>query len=265
MVGKIGVIGFGNIGTAILQGLIAKGVPPAVLYAHDKRPEQMQRAEALRINMTKTNAELVKNSDIIIIAVKPPNMKEVLTEIAPVIDDKLVISVAAAITIDFIEKHLKTARVVRVMPNAPALIGEGAAAFACGAKVTEDDEHTVIDIFKSMGMCFKVDNDHLIDTVTALSGCGPAYTAYLMNFFVEEAVKSGLPRDIAFKLAAQTVIGAGKLMLALGKTPEEVIKSVMTKGGATELALGIFEKRKIGKIIAEAFKASEERSRDMSK
>jgi pyrroline-5-carboxylate reductase len=213
---KIAFLGGGNMAEALMKGLIAAGTAkPDQILVTDISSE---RLEHLRKNygiiIQKSNIEAAREAGIILLSVKPQVIEKVLGEIAPAIDGKkLVISIAAGIVIAKIEKVLKDgSRVVRVMPNTPALVLAGAAALAGGKNATADDLALAQSIFNSVGRSVVVD-EKLMDAVTGLSGSGPAYVFMIIDALSDAGVKAGLPRQLALELAAQTVYGAAKMVL----------------------------------------------------
>ena len=263
----IAFLGAGNMGEALIRGLLAaKTVMPSRIVAADVRPERLgELAKAYGIRTTDDNAKAVAEADIVLLAVKPQQMSAVLAPLKSAnADRKLFISIVAGVTTARIEGELggKT-RVVRVMPNTPALVGAGAAALAKGANATDDDLATAESILKAVGITARVE-ERFIDAVTALSGSGPAYVFYMTEAMIKAGVAAGLDADMAKKLAIQTVCGAAKLLVESGEEPESLRRKVTSPGGTTEAALKVMSERKLAEIFAEAIKAAEQRSRELS-
>ena len=260
-------LGAGNMGEALIRGLLsAKTVLPSQIIATDVRAEQREfLAKKFRVRTLNDNAEAVRVADIVVLAVKPQQMGEVLAGFKPVMSpSKLVVSIATGVTTDFIERELgDKARVVRVMPNTPALVGVGAAALAKGAHATDDDLEAAESIFAAVGISVRVE-EKLLDTVTALSGSGPAYVFYMTEAMIKAGVAAGLDEGLAKKLAVQTVYGAGKLLVESGEEPASLRRKVTSPGGTTEAALKVMSERKLEEVFAEAIKAAEKRSRELS-
>jgi pyrroline-5-carboxylate reductase len=210
------------------------------------------------------NANTANNADIIILAVKPQNMASTLKELASAIDNsKIVISIAAGITTFFIEESLpKGVRVLRVMPNTPALVGEGAAAIAKGSHATNADVKLTRFIFDAVGTSFEVD-EKLMDAVTGLSGSGPAYFFLIIEALIEAGVKLGLPRDLAAKLSAQTMLGAARLCIQSDKEPAELREMVTSPGGTTAAGLKVLNEGKVRETFILAIEAATKRSKEL--
>ncbi|MEF3254453.1 MAG: pyrroline-5-carboxylate reductase, partial [Deferribacterales bacterium] len=236
---KIGFIGSGNMATALIKGILkAELLEAENIYASDV---DMEKLEALNneygINIIfKNNKKLVDDVDIIILAVKPQIMGKVLNEISDRINDnKLLISIAAGISSEFVENALgKKVRFIRTMPNTPALVLEGATGVAAGEYATEDDIKMAMSIFSAVGLAVLVDETQM-DAVTGLSGSGPAYIFMIIEALSDAGVKVGLSRDISMKLAAQTVLGAAKLQIETKMHPG-TLKDMVTSPGGTAIA-----------------------------
>jgi pyrroline-5-carboxylate reductase len=218
------------------------------------------------LKVSHDNKSAVKDADIIILAVKPQNMAKTLQEISSAVDkSKLVISIAAGITTKFVEKSLsKGIRVVRVMPNTPALVGEGAAAVAAGCNAKAGDVKITRAIFNAVGMSVEV-KEKLMDAVTGLSGSGPAYFFLIIEALMEAGLKTGLSRDLSKKLAVQTMLGAARLCLESDKEPAELREMVTSPNGTTFAGLKVMEDRKLRSVIIAAVEAAAKRSRELAK
>ncbi|HXY54048.1 MAG TPA: pyrroline-5-carboxylate reductase [Nitrospirota bacterium] len=265
---KIAFLGGGNMAEALIRGLIAAGKAK-----HDQilvTDISVDRLEHLRktygILVQNSNSEAAREAGIILLSVKPQVIERVLGEIAPVIDSKkLVISIAAGIAIAKVENALKDgSRVVRVMPNTPALVLAGAAALAGGKDATADDLGLVQSIFNSVGRSVVVD-EKLMDAVTGLSGSGPAYVFTIIEALSDAGVKAGLPRQLALELAAQTVYGAAKMVLDTKEHPSKLRDMVTSPGGTTIEGLHALEKGKLRATIINAVEAATERSRELDR
>ncbi|NOZ23418.1 MAG: pyrroline-5-carboxylate reductase [Planctomycetes bacterium] len=264
---KIGFIGAGKMGEALMSGIIAarsrKASDIAAYDASDQRLAQVGRA--LGIAPAKSNKDVVKTSDIVFLAVKPNIVPDVLSEIRSAVTAKhLLVSIAAGVPLAAIEAKLKPkCRVIRVMPNTPCLVGATAAAFALGAGATSDDAKTVASLLEAVGIAFRVE-EKLLDAVTGLSGSGPAYIYVAIEALADGGVRMGLPRDTALKLAAQTVLGAAKMVLETGQHPGMLKDAVASPGGTTIAALQVLEDRGFRAALIAAVQAATKRSKELS-
>jgi pyrroline-5-carboxylate reductase len=264
---KIAIIGGGKMGSIITQGLIAHKIisrKDIIVTDIDAARREFLRG-SMKLKVSHSNEKAVKGADIIILAVKPQNMDATLTEISPAINkSKIVISIAAGITTNFIEKHLiKGVRVLRVMPNTPALIGEGAAAVAKGSFAKKSDVQLAHAIFNAVGISVEVE-EALIDAVTGLSGSGPAYCFLIIEALIDAGEQMGLPRNLAAKLAMQTMLGAARLCLESDKQPAQLREMVTSPGGTTVAGLKALEEGKIRTTIISAVEAATKRSRELA-
>jgi len=263
----IAFIGAGNMGEALIRGLLAaRTVGPSQIIATDVRAERRDfLAKTFGVRAIDDNVQAVKAADIVVLAVKPQQVSEVLAGFrSAMANQKLVISIAAGVTTARIEGELgEGTRVMRVMPNTPALVGAGAAGVAKGARATDDDQMTAESILGAVGICVRVE-EKFIDAVTALSGSGPAYVFYVTEAMIKAGVAAGLDEVLAKKLAMQTVYGAAKLLAESGEEPGALRRKVTSPGGTTEAALNVMAERKLAEIFAEAMRAAEKRSRELS-
>ena len=233
---KIGIVGGGKMGGALIGGMISGGLfPAAALTVADT--DESRLGELVRIygvNATTDNRAAVRGAGIVVLSVKPQNMAEVLSGLAGTVEPAtLFISIAAGIATGFIEEKLGTGvRVVRVMPNMPALIGEGAAALCRGAFATEADLGLARRIFDAVGITVEVE-EALMDAVTGLSGSGPGYAFLIIEALADAGVRMGLDPDVALRLSAQSLLGAAKLCLRGEKPPAELRGMVTSPGGTT--------------------------------
>jgi pyrroline-5-carboxylate reductase len=266
---KISIIGGGKMGEVLAKGISAnKLVPAADVVVADVLKQRLHHLkEKYGVTVTDNNQKAVKDADIVILAVKPQSMAEVLVPLGKVLDKKkLVISIAAGIPIRFIEGYLKKgARIVRVMPNTPALIGQGAAALAPGESATEDDLAVARHIFDSVGVTVIVKED-LMDAVTGLSGSGPAYVFIMIEALSDGGVLMGLPRDVSLKLSAQTMLGAAKLFLeSVDKHPGDLKDMVTSPGGTTIAGIKALENGGLRAALINAVEAATLRSKELGK
>ena len=263
----IAFLGAGNMGEALIRGLLqAEVIQPSQIIASDVRVDRRDfLARTYGIRVVADNREAVQSADIVVLAVKPQQMNEVLAGVRPVVvNTQVFISIAAGVTTTRVERELGgKARVVRVMPNTPSLVGAGTAALAKGAQATDEDLVTAEAILGAVGITARVD-EKLLDAVTALSGSGPAYIFRVTEALIKAGVTAGLDESLARTLAIQTVSGAGKLMAESGEAPAELRRKVTSPGGTTEAALKVMNDRKLEEILAEAMRAAEKRSRELS-
>ena len=215
------------------------------------------------IAVTADNLEVARSADTILIGVKPTYVLAVVREIAPVTDDKLVISLAAGVRVSNMEA-VSNARLMRAMTNTPTAIGRGATAVAPGARTNPDDLARVRSIFDAIGVTVEVNEDQ-IDAVTGLSGSGPAFVYTVIEALAEGGIKTGLPSDIAAVLATHTVLGAAQLAAETGKSPEELRRMVVTPGGTTAAGLAAIKELKGSEAISAAVEAATKRGREMAK
>jgi len=214
------------MGTALIAGLLETGkFQKKEISASDVSAERrLHVSRSYGIKCFSSNKETVRNSDILIIAVEPKHVKEVLEDISDTITNQVVISIAAGIPIVFLKKYLKKQiPLFRAMPNSPCLVGEGAIALASQKGVSENEVKLVEEIFASVGKVFVLD-EHLFDAVTGLSGSGPAYIYLVMDGLIEGGVRAGLSEDLALILVAQTVLGAGKMVIETKIHPNSVVQ-----------------------------------------
>jgi pyrroline-5-carboxylate reductase len=265
---KIGVIGAGKIGSAIARGIIRAGlVNKESVMSSDVREELRQAiARDLDIKVTPDNGALCDFAEIIILAVKPQIVDPVAREIAKKLGkSKLLVSVAAGVPLGRIETHLERgARVVRVMPNIPCVIGAGAAGFAGGGHATAADLEKVGAILNSFGVGLAVEEKYL-DAVTGLSGSGPAYVFLFMEALADGGVQVGLSRDVALKLAMQTVYGAARMALESNKHLSELKDEVTSPGGTTIAGLYAMEQNGFRGTVMKAVVSATRRSQELGK
>ena len=263
----IAIIGAGNMGEALVRGLLAsKTIGPHQLIAADVRAHRLEHfSTQFAISVTGDNALAVAGADIVLLAVKPQQMTEVLTGLRPWMSrEKLVISIAAGVPTSKIEFDLgDSTRVVRVMPNTPAQIGEGAAALSKGRHATDEDLAAATAILGAVGTTASTDEVHL-DAVTALSGTGPAYVFLIAEAMIKAGVEVGLNEELAKKLTLQTIIGAAKLMLQGEEEPAELRRKVTSPNGTTEAAMKVMMEGRLVEVFVDAVKAAARRSRELS-
>jgi len=263
---KIGFIGGGQMAEALIKGLLDKGIATKEdLCASD--PSQARREHLSKlygIKVWERNQPVLESSNVVILAVKPQIMKIVLEDISAfVTESHIIISIAAGISTAFLEKGLPSfAKVIRVMPNTPALVQKGAAALCRGTRASQKDLDTALAIFKAVGEAVEVP-ETMMDAVTGLSGSGPAYVFQFIQALVDGGVLEGLPRDVAQKLAVQTVLGAAEMCKRTGKNPAELTAMVTSPGGTTIKGLYEMEKEGFRGNVMAAVSAATARSREL--
>jgi pyrroline-5-carboxylate reductase len=262
----IGFLGSGNMATALARGVISAGlVKAAQICASDPSPTARNSfAEKIGARTSDGNLDVVQFAQVIILAVKPAHVPSLLEEIRPAITPgHLLISIAAGIPIARLEGGLAAgARVIRVMPNTPALVGASASAYALGKSATSADAALTEKLFSAVGLVFQL-KELLLDAVTGLSGSGPAYVYLMIEALSDGGVAGGLPRDVATKLAAQTVFGSAKMVLETGQHPAALKDMVTSPGGTTVEGLHELEKGKLRGVLISAVRAATEKSRKL--
>ena len=269
---KLGFVGGGNMAEALARGLIQRKLFRATdLIASDVVPARRNALKrSLKIETTGDNLDVIWQSRAVVLAVKPQIIDEVLTEVAtelkPGARTHLFISIAAGIPIERILGLLgANARVIRVMPNAPAMVGEGMAALVRSKGASKADEALALRIFRAVGDAVALKDEKLLDAVTALSGSGPAYVYLFAKAIADAAGNEGLPRDLAIRMALQTLRGAEQVMRASRLAVAELIRMVASPGGTTEAALRAFAEAGFSDIVARAVHAAADRSRELGR
>lgn len=265
---KIGFIGCGKMASAIIGGVISsKFVDADCITASEISVEAAEgKSKKLGIKVVTNNNELVKNSDIIFVATTPNFVEGVLNEIKDsVTNDKLVVSIAAGVTTNFIQNILpENTRVVRVMPNTPALICEGMSGIAGGKSATKDDVEFVKQLLSNIGKCIVVEESQ-IDIVTAISGSGPAFYYKVINEIARAGEKLGLDYEKSLTLSIQTAIGSAKMLLNSDKSAEELIASVATKGGCTRVGVDFMDEEKTNELFYNLIDKTREKAKALGK
>ncbi len=261
---QVGVIGAGNMGEALVSGLLHGQVcKPEQIFCSDVRLErQKEIRQAYGARVTSRNIEVVKQSDILILAVKPQVMKPVMSEIAEYIDlSKLVISIAAGVPLSAIESCAgKELRLIRVMPNICVSVREGVSAIAAGSHVEKEDLTIAKTIFDSVGKSLFI-GENLLDAVTGLSGSGPAYIFLMIEALADGGVKVGLARNDALILASQTLFGAAKMLIETGEHPGVLRDRVTSPGGTSIAGLHALEEGRLRAALINAVEAATQRSK----
>lgn len=258
---RIGFIGAGNMGKAIIGGIIKNGGNDT-LIVYDKSEEGLKAVcREPRAKRAESNSSVASESNILFLAVKPNVLYSVIDEIKDsVAEDTVVVSIAAGQSIEKIENAFgRKIKLIRVMPNTPALVGEGMAALCRNANTTDEEMRTVLEIFSGLGRAEEV-AEYMMDAVTAVSGSAPAYIFMLIEAMADAAVMGGMPRDKAYTFAAQTVLGSAKMVLETGKHPGELKDMVCSPAGTTIEAVRVLEKEGFRGAVIEAMKACMDKS-----
>lgn len=269
MISKIGLIGYGKMGSSLVLGGIKSGaIQKDSVIVYDLDSERANIAKKCGLKVVNSISELL-DSDALILAVKPKDLPPLLQDNKRALVEKspLLVSIVAGIRLERIRSFLGNAplRVVRVMPNIAAAVNEAMSAFYADEFVTEDDAVFVKSLLTGIGKSISVEKEEDLDTITGISGSGPAYFALMIKILEKVAVEKGLREDVARMLAAQTCRGAATMVLDGGHSPVELIKMVASPGGTTEEALRVMESKGFSEIVAEAVSAAIEKSRSMNK
>ncbi len=262
---KLTIIGFGHMGSAIIAGALSVGVLKASdVTVSDASEENLNRAAALGVNTCAENREAVKGADTVIIAVKPNNLAGLASDIRDCIGGAVIVSICAGKRIETLSELFgKGAKIIRVMPNTPALAGEGMAALCRSENVDDGELNYVLGIFRSFGRA-EILREELFDVVTAVSGSGPAYVYAFIDGLMKYAIESGMTYGQAKVFAAQTVLGSAKLALMSDESPQKLKENVCSPGGTTIEAVKVLDGRGFEEIIQDAAKACEEKSRALA-
>jgi len=256
------------MGEAMLAAVIEDGLAdPGAICASDVSPERRQTlAQKYGVAAVASNREAVADKEVVVFAVKPQNLTEVMTEVKGHLKPgQVVLSIVAGARIETLAKGLKHGAIARAMPNTPAQVGEGMSVWTATPEVTEEQRGLVGAILGAMGQEIYVDDEEYIDKATAISGSGPAYFFLMIESLVEAAVDIGLPRDIAVKLAVQTMLGSGRLLERSGEEPAELRRRVTSPGGTTARAIEEFEKGQFTALVRRAVRAAYDRARELGR
>ena len=267
MMTQIGFIGAGNMAYALMKGILDKGIYGSDdIIASDKDNSRLAALKKdLKVFTTKDNNEVIDKSNIIFLAVKPQIIGPVLDEIKERLsDDKIIVSIAAGIKIDFIESKIGDKKIVRVMPNTPCLVGEMAAGMSPNSQLNKTEAKKVKDILKSSGKVFQIE-ESLLDAVTGLSGSGPAFVARLIESFTKAGKDNNLPEDVSYELALKTFEGTAKLLAQNNMKPKELIDMVSSPNGTTVAGRSILESSDVNDVISKTITKATQRSKELGK
>jgi pyrroline-5-carboxylate reductase len=265
---ELGIVGAGNMAEAIARSVIAGGVirKEEIVAADVSAARREVFAKQIGVRAVEKNEEAARGARMILLSVKPQQMKEVLSEVGSLLSaDTLIVSIAAGISSGFIEKNLggaKPWRVIRAMPNTPMLMGKGMVALARGRNAGEEDLARARSIFEAGATVLELDEEKM-DAVTAMSGSGPAYFFYVVEQMIRAGVTLGLSQQEAQVLAARTCIGAAAMLEGSQEGPAELRKKVTSPGGTTQAAIELMESKQMGEILMAAIRRAAERSREL--
>lgn len=263
---RVGFLGSGRMATALAKGIIAADLVAAdQMIASDVVAAARDAfRHSTNANTTDDNQIVFRDADVILVAVKPQSLSDALQDARAVIESRhLIVSIVAGIPIETYQDLLgKNVRIVRVMPNTPCLVGAGASAFAMGEQTTPADADLVKRLLSTVGLAYELP-EHLLDAVTGLSGSGPAYVYEIIEAISDGGVRVGLPRDVATRLAAQTLLGAAQMVLQTGEHPGVLKDAVTSPGGTTIAGLHVLEQAGLRGCLMNAVVAATERSREL--
>lgn len=261
---NITFIGGGNMAQALIGGLIARGLPSTRIIVSDPVEAIRQVLQEKEIQALNDNVEAIKHADVVVLAVKPQVLATVLKPLQGLFDGKLIVSIIAGAEIETIAELSGTDRIVRVMPNTPALVQTGAHGLYANENVGSDDRDLASQILAATGLTIWVNSEAQIDAVTAVSGSGPAYFFYLMESMIRAGKNMGLDEKVATALTLQTALGAAQMAITSSNTPSELRKNVTSPNGTTQAALEVFDRAQISQNIQTALAAAQKRSQELA-
>lgn len=263
---RLGFIGCGNMATAMMRGIIANNIisKEDILGADLSEAMTMKAKNELGINVTGDNKEAAKQAEILVLSVKPQYYEAVINEIKDVVNEtQIIVTIAPGKTLEWLDNQFgRNVKIVRTMPNTPALVGEGITGVCHNANVTPKELEQVVTILKGFGKC-EVIPEHLIDVVVSVSGSSPAYVFMFIEAMADAAVADGMPRAQAYEFAAQAVLGSAKMVLETGKHPGELKDMVCSPGGTTIEAVRVLEEKGMRSAVFEAMKACTRKARGL--
>src|SRR5687768_20607 len=261
---RIAFLGGGNMAAALIGGLVAKGTDTRSISVVEVSPAARERLGArFPVHIATAPDAAMQSSEVVVLAVKPQDAKRALASIT-LQQQQLVISIAAGLTLKTLSRWLGGHRkLVRCMPNTPALIGAGIAALYALPEVSDDEKQKAESILRAAGEAVWVPEERLLDPVTAVSGNGPAYVFWMMEQLAAAGEKLGLQKEVAHKLALHTILGAAKLAASSSERPATLRKNVTSKGGTTEAALKVFEEEKLAERLLRAIEAGSRRATEL--
>lgn len=263
----IGFIGAGNMAASLVGGMIARGIRPARIWMSDISPQRLEDLHQLHhVHTSADNEGVVQRSDVLVLAVKPQVMPKVCEEIRGLLGGQrpLIISIAAGVTVTQLREWLGELPVIRTMPNTPAMVQAGVTGLFAGPDVDEGQRALAGQILGSVGLTFWFDTESALDSVTAVSGSGPAYYFLLMEAMIDVARALGLDDTISRQMVLQTALGAAQLAIASESEPAQLRQQVTSPGGTTAAALDVFEKGNFRTLVSDAVKAAQARATQLA-
>lgn len=262
---NIAFLGGGNMANALIGGLIAKGIKPSTICVVEVSPAAREKIGAkYPIHVSTAPDAGVQRADTLVLAVKPQDMRSALASLGMSVQEKLIISIAAGIRFSALSRWLGGhRRIVRCMPNTPALVGAGITGLYAPAEVAAEDRKTAETILGAVGEVVWVKEEKLIDSVTAVSASGPAYVFWFIEQLAAYAESTGIPREESLKLAKHCVLGSAKLAMESAEAPAQLRKNVTSKGGTTEAALNVFQHEQLAERFAKALAAATRRGGEL--
>lgn len=261
---NISFIGGGNMAQALIGGLISRGLPATRITVSDPSEKVRHLLLEKEINVTDDNLKAVAHADVVVLAVKPQVLSMVLKPLQGQLADKLVISIVAGAEVESIAYLTGTQRIVRVMPNTPALVQTGAHGMYAPEAVSDADRQLASQILAATGLTLWVNSEAQIDAVTAVSGSGPAYFFYMMESMIRAGKNLGLDEKVATALTLQTALGAAQMAITSANSPAELRKNVTSPNGTTQAALEVFDRAQISQNIQAALAAAQKRSQQLA-
>ena len=261
---NITFIGGGNMAQALIGGLIARGMPTTRITVADPFENVRQLLQEKDVHVTDDNIAAIEKADIVVLAVKPQVLANVLKQLHGLLDGKLIISIVAGAEIATMATLSGTDRIVRVMPNTPALVQTGAHGLYAMDVVDAKDRELASQVLAATGLTIWVDSEAQIDAVTAVSGSGPAYFFYMMESMIRAGKNLGLDEKVATALTLQTALGAAQMAITSANTPSELRKNVTSPNGTTQAALEVFDRAQISQNIQSALAAAKKRSQELA-
>jgi len=264
---RIAFLGGGNMASALIGGLIAKGADARSISVIEMSPAAREKLGArYPVHLSTAPDAALQGAEVLVLAVKPQDMKAALASVSGFSKEKLIVSVAAGITLKTLARWLDGHRkIVRCMPNTPALIGAGITGLYASPEVGKNEKEKAETILRAVGEVVWMPEERLLDPVTAVSASGPAYVFWFIEQLAASAEKLGIPKDAALKMAKQTVLGSALLASQSAESPETLRKNVTSKGGTTEAALKVFDEAKLAEHFARAIAAASKRGEEMGR